>query len=693
MSKRSAKRYVEVGEENVVYIGNGYRLEFPQGKKTRFAHVLRDSTYVRGVDLSDQFGFKIFIVDMVRFGAHKSKIAEAFHMSRQTIDRYLELVEQFGVIGLLSSKIKEQKAVLKNVDKAKKIPTNKSKALQEKHKRKRDEIDYIEQEFDFSYGGNEEAVSIEKDEQPFVETHNWERTRYAGVFVYLIMLISNWKWLQLIIGYSGKFYKIFMVFLLMATRKIGSIEKLKNEHSREAGVILGISRLPSIPYIWRWFYNVSRKRMSSALLTDFFKYQIRTGIISMWSLFIDGHLLPYNGKEKVHHAYYTQRRMPYPGQTNIVSTDITGKIAYFDIQEGLGDLKGHVLELSTYLQSKLGKSPLMIFDREGYGAKFFNGLVENKCPFVCWDKHINRQEMERIPDSKYDTTFEFKGTTYQIFEGEKRFDYDDSEKIRHSCTLRRIYIWNRKRNKRICGLAWTGDKDVSSQECTELILSRWGASENTFKHIATRHPFHYRPGFAVMESEKQEITNPELKEINKKITHLKKELERNAHNLAKHSPQFNKDGSRRRNSKYDKLQNEHQKIEARLKTLKLKRKDLPETIDLSNLENYKSYKKIDCEGKNLFDFVTTSVWNARKIMVEFLASYIRENEVVDTFYAITNLHGKIKSTDGYVLVKLEPLQQSRRLEAQKQLCKFLSSKNVQLPNGKYLFIEVDENYR
>ena len=693
MSKRTAKRYVEAGEEDKVYLGNGYRLEFSQDKKSRIVHLLHDSTYLKAIDLSDQFGVKVFIVDSVRFGAHKAKLAKAFNMSRSTIDRYLEIVKKYGMAGLLSSKRIEQKAILKSVDKEKKIPINKSKALQEAHKRKRDEIDYIEQEFDFYHEKSEAPVSINEKEQPFVETHNWERTRYAGVFVYLIMLISNWKWLQLIIGYSGEFYKIFMVFLLMVTRNIGSIEQLKNVHNREAELILGLSRLPSIPYIWRWFYNVSRKRISSFMLADFFKYQIKTGIISMWSLFIDGHLLPYNGKEKVHHAYYTQRRMPYPGQTNMVSTDISGKIAYFEIQEGVGDLRGHILKLSTKLQSELGKSPIMVFDREGYGAEFFNGLVENKCTFACWDKYVNQEEMVQISDSKYETTFEFNRTKYQIFEGEKKFSYDDSEKIKHSCTLRKIYIWNRKRNKRICGLAWTSDKKVSTQECTELILSRWGASENTFKHIATRHPFHYRPGFAVVESEKQEITNPELKEINKKIAHIKKELSGNAHNLAKHNPQFNKDGTKRRNSKYDKLQKEHQRIEEQLKSLILKKKDLPERIDLSSLENYKSYKKIDCEGKNLFDFVTTSVWNARKKMVEFLSSYIRENEVVDTFYAITKLHGKIKSTDTYVLVKLEPLQQSKRLEAQKQLCKFLSNKNAQLPNGKYLFIEVDKNYR
>jgi len=51
-------------------------------------------------------------------------------------------------------------------------------------------------------------------------------------------------------------------------------------------------------------------------------------------------------------------------------------------------------------------------------------------------------------------------------------------------------------------------------------------------------------------------------------------------------------------------------------------------------------------GSGLIDFVTSSVWNARKLMVSWLQTFYRqENEVVDLFYAITNCHGWIKSTE------------------------------------------------
>ena len=104
------------------------------------------------------------------------------------------------------------------------------------------------------------------------------------------------------------------------------------------------------------------------------------------------------------------------------------------------------------------------------------------------------------------------------------------------------------------------------------------------------------------------------------------------------------------------------------------KKQLPEKVDVSTLEDYRCFKKIDNEGKNLFDFVTASVWNARKDMTDWLFShYPNEDEYVDLFYAITQCHGWIKSEADRVVVRLEPLQQPSRRKAQEQLCKKLNA--------------------
>jgi hypothetical protein len=67
-------------------------------------------------------------------------------------------------------------------------------------------------------------------------------------------------------------------------------------------------------------------------------------------------------------------------------------------------------------------------------------------------------------------------------------------------------------------------------------------------------------------------------------------------------------------------------------------------VNVSDLESYKSIKPVDDEGKSLFDFVTSSIWNARKQMVDWLRPHFNEgNELVDLFYVITIYQGGITS--------------------------------------------------
>jgi hypothetical protein len=126
-------------------------------------------------------------------------------------------------------------------------------------------------------------------------------------------------------------------------------------------------------------------------------------------------------------------------------------------------------------------------------------------------------------------------------------------------------------------------------------------------------------------------------------------------------------------------------VEAALQT----KDQLPERVDVSGLEDYRSFKRIDNEDKNLFDFVTSSVWNARRQMVDWLGHYYnQENEVVNLFYAITHCHDWVKSGQTEVIVRLEPIQQPKRGAAQVQLCRKLTSLGARLPSGKWLRIEV-----
>jgi hypothetical protein len=85
-------------------------------------------------------------------------------------------------------------------------------------------------------------------------------------------------------------------------------------------------------------------------------------------------------------------------------------------------------------------------------------------------------------------------------------------------------------------------------------------------------------------------------------------------------------------------------------------------------------------------------------MVDWLRPHFaEENEIVDLFHAITDCQGRIRSTKTEVMVRLEPLQQSRRRQAQEMLCHKLTNLGARTPAGKaklhvhkWLSVEVGE---
>jgi hypothetical protein len=689
---------VQENREKRISLNAGLSLELlgGQGKKASRAILYRQGVFVKDVDLKDRVAKRLFIVDAVDLGARKSYLAAALGISRQTIDNLLEIRKHFGKEGLIQgynadeSKDRRKQRKLHKEDLSN---GNKARTVAEIRAQEREKSLSLQESLTLTFSGSEGKISeIEKEDLPFAEEHDWEKSRYAGTFLYLIPLINQWDWLRLVLGYFGDAYRILMVFVLMSATNIRSIEQLKHVRGREAGVALGIKRLVSKPKLWEWFYDAARMQVSGSLITDYFRHQIRSGLVGLSIWFTDGHLLPYSGKHRVHSAYNTQRRMPVPGRTGMVTCDGSGRIVDFEIQEGKGDLRSHIAALGIKWQGDMPQTPVQVFDREGHGTDFFAGLVNDKIPFVTWEKHVDTKKLEAMEDSQFTTEFELNGKSYGAFEGEKTLvDVKNDTDKQNKVTLRRIYLWNKTSNRKTCGLAWTTDESMTTDECARAILCRWGASENTFKHLNDRHPWHYHPGFQLVKSERQDIANPEIKEKETLIGIIRNGLDKLYRKLSKTKEAVNADGVPRQNSIRERLQQSIAEDETKLLKLNEEKKQLPPRVDVSTLEDYKSFKRIDNEGKYLFDFVTISIWNARKQMIDWLRPHFNaKEELVDLFYSITNCHGWLKSTTTEVTVRLEPLQQPRYRLAQEQLCRKLSSLQARTPNGKRLMVEVGE---
>jgi hypothetical protein len=680
-------------------LGNGFVLEFSDREKRRCQLLYYDKP-IKKVDLSDKVAKKLLVIEAVELGVIQSHLADALGISRQTIHNYRETHKYFGLEGLIhgyhpgESKSLDKQRQLHAAERAQGNKAEQVAAIRAEQKQAdQAQRESVQSGLNFSFGQQDRTGQVPPEQQPFSQTHAWEATRYAGLFLYWITLITHWQWLHLILGHFGKAWRIFAVFLLMAGRNIRSIEQLKHVRKHEAGRILGLGRLASNTRVWEWFYEAARCALGRTLLNDYFRHQIRIGLIGLWIWFTDGHLLPYTGKHKVHYSYNTQRRLPVPGRTSQVTCDGSGRIVDFVLEEGKGEMKQQILAVIEHWLPELPARPVAVFDREGYDSGFFSKLVKAEQPFVTWDKNVDTKRLEAIAGERFTIQFHFNGKHYAVLEEEKTFRYaENKEDPEHTFTLRHLIIWNRTSNRRTAGLAYNGAIALSTEEATRGILNRWGASENTFKHIQNRHPLHYHPGFQLLESERQEIVNPQIKKKKNLLTRLGKKLNRLLRKLTKTPESKNKDGTPRQNSRRQRLHDEIEKQQALIEQVRKEKQELPEKIDVSKLADYRSFKQIDNEGKYLFDFVTIAVWNARKQMTEWLREcYEVEHDLVDLFYAITDCHGWIRCTDGEVRVRLEPLQQAKRRSAQEYLCRKLTSFGAQTPMGKRLVVEVGES--
>jgi hypothetical protein len=533
---------------------------------------------------------------------------------------------------------------------------------------------------------------------PYADNHGWEVNRYAGIFTMIMVLVAYSHWLLRIFRLFGDGWRIFMVFVFMAVSNIRSMEQIKHHRQDELGRLLGLKRLPALDTLWTWFHAIADLRLSKTLLGEFFAHQIRNGLVSTRFWFTDGHLLPYTGQETVHAGWNTQRRMPMPGQTNMVTCDTKGRIVAFDIQEGHGDLRQRILELGRYAQSQsMGTLPIQVFDREGAGAPFFSQLVQDKTPFITWEKNANQEQLITLQEADFTDSITVNNTPYKLLEQTKTYTYKpetvaNTQATEHRFELRRVVMQNMRTNHRISVLCWDAALKLSLQDIALGMLSRWGKSENTFKHIQVRHPYHYHPGFCVSESKKQDIANPQIKVLERQITSTQQKLAKLYKEYSKAKPSQKQDGSERMNSLHKRLTDAIATEEANLKKQKDDKAKLPERIDVSGLADYKAFKTIDKEGKNLFDFVMTSVWNARRLMLDLLEGlYANDKDRVDLLYAIFNCHGWIRSDEHWVVVRMEPLQQPSRRYAQEQLCQKLMGLGARIPGGKWLRVEVGDS--
>ena len=645
-------------------LGNGLTAKRDRNHVTLY----KFGSLLKRVDISKAINRRLLIVELVNdLGARPSKVAEALKISRQTVYNNLDTYKYYGADGLLHSQMRGV--------------GNKARMHEQRRQLSRAALRRRE---------NKQTVLQFTDEIPenFDKSHDWQKSRYAGGLIFSAILEKDWHFIPFFASVYGKLVNVFIIFAQMLIHGIKSNEQLKAVKSRELGLVCGLDRTPSRITFSKWVRAVAEKGQSLALIKQFFFNQIKVGLVSCYLLYADGHLIPYTGKERVRKGYSTQRRLAMPGQTNIVFHDATGRIVYFQLEEGNGDLCQAIEDISAEIQNQFDEplSPIIISDRGSWSVEHFNRMSQHR--LLTWEKNTNQAEIKALSDAVFSDPVMVNEHRYRFYEFPEKQIYWNTDKT-ISVALRRIVIWNLDSNRRpVCV---SNDTLEDTIFLGQAMLGRWGNSENGFKYIAERFNPHYIPLLqATEESEHQEIDNPVFKELKLQKQKLKKRLQNNANQLAGSQESYNKDGSLRFNSKRQRLLRDRSELETELEAIEKELQATPERITLAEATNgEESFKVIDTEAKNLFDLVQAIVWNARRTLIDLLKKHYQdERDVVNLLDHISYCHGWIKSTSETVYVRLEPMDMPRYRTAQKEFCNSLNNLKSRLPNGKNLKFSV-----
>ena len=463
-----------------------------------------------------------------------------------------------------------------------------------------------------------------------------------------------------------------------------SIEHFKTVYPEEFGILIGKSSSPSIRTLRRFLHSVRVLGKSEALIDEFAKEYLKSGLTKWGALYIDGHFLPYYGVYPISMGWHGVRKIPMKGSYNFLTVDEKFTTLLFLIRASSEDLLQKIPEIILKvkkLAADVGISEeeieylTVIFDREGYSAELFRMLdgkdSQNgkfKARFISWAKYSDRW-VNDIEDAKFDRTV---AVTYEIQEPEE-IKYFETEKVMNKYgKIRAIVIESESDKKRAA--IYTNDGKMEAGRIIQLICRRWG-QENLIKGLMMKHFIDYSPGYEPEEIEEQPmVDNPEVKELKQKRANLKNDLSqiksRFGHEvLEEMEKEANWDEIKKKRVL---TMSEIESIRSQITLFSQEIDKLPEKVRFDEAHG-KKLLELNYEKKRFLDCIKVFTYNMEKQMCKLLLNYYDiKKEIYPALSMIVKRGGDVKLEQGRLRVRLRRFKNPEIDHAARRLCEDLN---------------------
>jgi transposase len=426
----------------------------------------------------------------------------------------------------------------------------------------------------------------------------------------------------------------------------GTVESAKHLRRRAFGAIIGTGRAPAVKTLRRKLAELVEQGQAAALGTGLARRWVQTGVVATAYLYVDGHMKAYTGKRKLQEVWNSQRRMPLPGVHTYHVADSAGRPILFLTEELSTNLAKAMPALIEAIREVLGDRRFtVIFDRGGYDGGLFAWLDSEGIGFITYQRGSPNLPAEKF--RRHETRFEGRRVRFMICE--------DNVKVARRGPWRRIVIRTKDGHQTpiLTNLA-PGGHGAARIAC--LMFARW-RQENLFKYMGAHHGLDSLVSYASEPaSEQTMIPNPQRKRLDHQITQARKDLAAAKTTLG--DALLNEPKTASRTAHGLKIAQggtvgRLRELEEHIARLVASRNELPARVAIADSGITREVMRL--EAKAIVDRVKIAAYNAEEWMLDRLVlHYHNPYDVRDLLRSFAQLPGQIDTTDGKVIVTLDP---------------------------------------
>ncbi len=274
-----------------------------------------------------------------------------------------------------------------------------------------------------------------------------------------------------------------------------SAEGTKHLLARDAGAVIGLSRLPHLRTLRPRLSGLAERIDPLALQCAIAKAMLDADEHPVEVFFVDDHFVAYTGAAPVQKGWNTRRRHAEAGRDDTVIVDGTWRAICFSSGPPPG-LSKTMLGPLDQLRGVIGDRKVMIgFDRGGSYPKVFAELKRRGFDFVTY-----RRAPLKAPSVA-------PTRTWTVIDGTRRYRSvaDETVALEGVGEVRQISVYE---HGKVILQILTSDMDSSAAYLARRLVGRW-CIENAFKYLEDHHGIHWLCDYVMeLSPDTASVANP-----------------------------------------------------------------------------------------------------------------------------------------------------------------------------------------